>query len=148
MAGTSRNLPENNSACHFSAMNTIFPLGFPAPTIFYLVLYIATLLVHVVFMNYVLAGSAYIAFGVLKNRTAVSGLKEDKIANMLRDWLPFVLSAAITAGVAPLLFIQILYKQNVYTANLLLFHRWMSIVPALIVGFYLLYLAKSKKIIH
>jgi hypothetical protein len=67
-------------------------------------------------------------------------------ALILRDWMPFALGATITAGVAPLLFIQILYKQSFYTANLLLFHRWMSIVPVLILGFYLLYILKSRSI--
>jgi hypothetical protein len=126
-------------------MNTIFPFGFPYATIFYLVLYLLTLTIHVLFMNYVLAGSAYVAFQVIKNRRNLSKLEENQIVVLLKDWLPFVLSAAITAGVAPLLFIQILYKQNFYTANLLLFHRWMSMVPTLIIGFYLLYLSKSKK---
>jgi hypothetical protein len=64
---------------------------------------------------------------------------------VLRDWLPFALGAAITAGVAPLLFVQVLYKHSFYTANLLLLHRWMAIVPILMVGFYLLYLAKTDR---
>ena len=49
--------------------------------------------------------------------------KSDPLAAPLRDWLPFVLSAAITAGIAPLLFVQILYQRAFYTANLLLFNR-------------------------
>ena len=53
---------------------------------------------------------------------------------------------AITAGVAPLLFVQILYREGFYTANLLLGPRWMAIVPALIIGFYLLYLAKTDRV--
>jgi hypothetical protein len=53
-----------------------------------------------------------------------------------------MLSAAITAGVAPLLFVQILYPQQFYTANLLLSWRWMIVIPVLIVVFYLLYLLK------
>jgi hypothetical protein len=48
--------------------------------------------------------------------------------------------------VAPLLFIQVLYQRRFYTANLLLFHRWMFILPVLIVGFYLLYVLKSRRI--
>lgn len=54
-----------------------------------------------------------------------------------------MLSGAITAGVAPLLFVQILYKEGYYTANLLLFNRWMAILPVLIAGFYGLYLLES-----
>jgi hypothetical protein len=54
-----------------------------------------------------------------------------------------VLSAAITAGVAPLLFLQILFQREFYSANLLLFGRWMAVLPALTFGFYLLYLVKG-----
>jgi hypothetical protein len=61
----------------------------------------------------------------------------------VRDRLPFMLGCGITAGVAPLLFLQLLHQKRFYTANLLLGPRWMAVVPALIVGFYALYAAKS-----
>lgn len=138
-------------------MDRPFPFCYPAPTAFYLIAYMVTLLVHLVFMQYVLAGSAYLVFGRFLNRAisfrrkqkATSDATEeapDPIHETLRDWLPFATSAAITAGVAPLLFLQILYRKSFYTANLLLFHRWMAIVPVLIVGFYLLYLLKTDRI--
>jgi hypothetical protein len=60
--------------------------------------------------------------------------------------MPFALSGAITAGVAPLLFVQILYRQQFYTANLLLGWRWMVVIPVLVIAFYLLYVLKSKVI--
>lgn len=121
-------------------METLFPFGLPSGSASYLVLYVLTLMVHVVFMNYVLAGSAYVtATEMFRGRDA----REDPLALVLRDWMPFVLSAAITAGVAPLLFVQILYKKQFYTGNLLLLHRWLAVLPALIIGFYLLYLLKS-----
>lgn len=120
-------------------MQTPFPFGFPGPTAFYLAAYVLTLLAHVVFMNYVLAGTALLFVRSLRGSKGAP----DAIASLLRDWLPFALSAAITAGIAPLLFVQILYKKGFYTANLLLFHRWMAILPALIVGFYLLYALKT-----
>ncbi len=120
-------------------MDAPFPFGFPGPTAFYLATFVLTLVSHVVFMNYVLAGTGVLFVRLFREK------KEgpDVIAELLRDWLPFALSAAITAGIAPLLFIQILYKKAFYTANLLLFHRWMLILPALIVGFYLLYAQKT-----
>ena len=62
---------------------------------------------------------------------------------VVRDWLPAVLGLAITTGIAPLLFVQILYKRQFYTANLLLFNRFMLLLPALIVAYYMLYLVKS-----
>lgn len=120
-------------------MQSMFPFGFPAATAMYLSFYVLTLAVHAILMSYVLAGSGYVAVA-----TALGKRERDPAARMITDWLPFGLGTAITAGVAPLLFLQILYKESFYTANLLLFHRWMAIVPVLIVGFYLLYLAKTR----
>ncbi len=120
-------------------MDTLFPFGLPFPTAFYLTLYVATLVVHVVCMNYVLAGAAYLA--AVRWRRG-SG-DDNPAAGLLADWMPLMLSVAITAGIAPLLFLQILYRPQFYTANLLLFHRWMAILPVLIVGFYLLYLIRK-----
>ena len=124
-------------------MKTLFPFGFPAPTATYLALYTVTLVAHVLLMNYVLAGS-----GLLAARAVLGWVsrrhRPDHLAEVvLRDWLPFFLGAAITAGVAPLLFLQVLYKERFYTANLLLIHRWMALLPALIVAFYLLYVMKT-----
>jgi hypothetical protein len=107
---------------------------------------------HQAFMHYVLAGSLYVAWticfpGTSKSITSpvteLAPRSEQPLAAVLRDWMPFLLSAAITAGVAPLLFIQIVYQRQFYSANLLLFWRWMIVVPVLITAFYLLYLIKS-----
>jgi hypothetical protein len=92
----------------------------------YLALYVLTLAVHAALIGYVLAGAGYAA-----------------IAAAARDWLPFYLGAAITAGVAPLLFVQVLYQDRVYTAQLLMGPRWFAIIPALVIGFYALYLHKA-----
>lgn len=121
-------------------MDRVFPFGFPSATAWYLTLYVLTLVVHVVFMHYVLAGTAWMAVSSIMRQ------RESSMVRILRAWMPAALSAAITAGVAPLLFVQILYKHSFYSANLLLFNRWMSILPVLIVGFYLLYLAKSRRV--
>src|SRR5688572_12456208 len=123
----------------------MFPFDQPPATALYLSLYLLTLVLHVLSMNYVLAGQSYLAVvGVLE---VVRGplRSQEAPAAKLRDWSPFALGVTITAGVAPLLFVQILYKRPFYTANLLLFHRWMAILPVLIVAFYLLYLQKSKR---
>ncbi|MBI4514224.1 MAG: hypothetical protein HY699_00185 [Deltaproteobacteria bacterium] len=127
-------------------MDAPFPFGFPGATAFYLTFYVLTLVIHVLFMNYVLAGTAYLAVVTLFTGGAAAARERSTTALVLRDWMPFALSAAITAGVAPLLFVQILYQRQFYSANLLLFHRWMAMLPVLIVGFYLLYLLKSRRI--
>jgi len=137
-------------------MDRIFPFNLPAPTAWYAVLNVVTLLMHVLFMSYVLAGSIMLAVagvrGMLGQGSARAAGGTGKwggwgaVTTILKDWMPFALSAAITAGIAPLLFVQILYQQEFYTANLLSFHRWMAILPVLIVAFYLLYLLKAHRI--
>ncbi len=113
----------------------MWPFSGSAPTA-WLVLYLVTFALHVVLISYVLAGTAYALVQAFRR-------KEDPIADRARDLLPFMLGLGITAGVAPLLFLQLLYQRQFYTANLLLGPRWGAVVPALIVGFYALYLAKA-----
>jgi len=126
-------------------MDRIFPLGLPIATQTYLVLYVATLVAHLLLVSYVVAGSLWLAADRMFGGRSPGDRSCGLVSETLSDWLPFALGAAITAGVAPLLFVQVLYKQSFYTANLLLFHRWMLILPVLIVGFYLLYLGKTRR---
>ncbi len=113
----------------------MWPFTGSAPSV-WLALYLVTFALHVVLISYVVAGTAYALVQALRRR-------EDPIAERARDLLPFMLGLGITAGVAPLLFLQLLYQRQFYTANLLLGPRWGAVVPALIVGFYALYLAKA-----
>lgn len=104
----------------------------------WLVLYLATFALHAVLVSYVAVGAGYALVAALRRST-------DPLAARIRDWLPFSLGAGITAGVGPLLFLQLLYQRRFYTANLLMGPRWGAVVPALIVGFYALYLAKASE---
>jgi hypothetical protein len=133
-------------------MDTLFPFGFPWPTAMYLTLFIVTAAIYAVFMNYVLAGAivllvGYLAPGARRRMEEGPGSPPRSglglILKVIRDWLPAVLGVAITTGIAPLLFLQILYKRQFYTANLLLFNRFMLLLPALIVAYYMLYIVKS-----
>lgn len=129
-------------------MTTMFPFGFPGATAIYLSLYVLTLVVHVLFMNYVLAGSLLRWWWSRRVASrdgagAQASSAGTIVADVLEEWTPFAVSGAITAGVGPLLFVQLLYKTEFYSANLLLVHRWMAILPVLIVAFYLLYVARS-----
>jgi hypothetical protein len=127
-------------------MDHTFPFGFESHLAFYLVLYVLTLVLHVFLMAYVLAGSAWLSWASLFPGEGAVPRTQQPVARLLRDWMPFALSGAITAGVAPLLFVQILYRQQFYTSNLLLGWRWMVVIPVLVAAFYLLYVAKSPAI--
>jgi len=121
----------------------LFPFGLPGATAWYATLYVLTFALHQALMHYVLAGSLLVtATSLFPGRGAVPRHRRP-LPVALCDWMPFMLSATITAGVAPLLFVQILYPQQFYTANLLLSWRWMAVIPALVMVFYLLYLLKT-----
>ncbi len=105
----------------------------------YLLLLVLTFALHALLIGFVLGAAAWATVRALRGG-------DDPIAGVSRDWLPFGLGAAITAGVAPLLLVQVLYQHRMYTATLLLSHRFMAIVPVLIAGFYLLYLGKSERV--
>src|SRR5262245_23082266 len=92
---------------------------FTGPTALWLALNIATFALHAVFASYVVAGAAYAL------------VRRDELAARTRDRLPFMLGCAITAGVAPLLFLQLLHQRRFYTANLVMGPRWGAVVPAL-----------------
>ncbi len=114
----------------------MWPFTDDAPAL-WLALYLLTFALHAVFVSYVLAGTGYALVQSMRKL-------DDPVAERVRDRLPFMLGCGITAGVGPLLFLQLLYQRRFYTANLLMGPRWGAVVPALIVGFYALYLAKAK----
>lgn len=103
----------------------------------YLALTVVTFALHALAIGFVLFGTAYVALAAARGRA------DEPLAAATRSWLPFALGLGITAGVAPLLFVQLLYQPRFYTANLLLFVRWLAVVPALMLGFYALYLGKT-----
>ncbi len=105
----------------------------------YLLLLVVTFAMHALLIGFVLGAAAWATMRAVRGG-------DDVVAAAARDWLPFALGAAITAGVAPLLLVQVLYQHRMYTATLLLSHRFMAIVPALIAGFYLLYLGKTARV--
>jgi hypothetical protein len=112
-------------------------IGGPVESL-WLALYLVSFALHAVLVSCVAAGAGYALVAAVR-RSA------DPTAARTRDWLPFLLGAGITAGVGPLLFLQLLYQRRFYTANLLMGPRWGAVVPALIVGFYALYLAKASE---
>lgn len=121
-----------------------FPFDLPMTSLTYMLLYLVTFVTHHLSMHFVVAGCLTIVGASVWYRTDQDALLANPVIKVLRDWMPFGLSAAITFGVAPLLFVQILEPYNFYTANLLLGWRWMVVIPALIAAFYLLYVLKSK----
>ena len=103
-------------------------------------LFVGNWAVHFAFVAYVVTGSAVVVVAAARRGDGEPGPLE----TVFTDWLPVALSGAITAAVAPLLFVQTLHPEAFYSASILLFWRAVPLLPALVAGFYLLYVVKAK----
>ena len=122
-------------------MTPPFPIGWSGPAAFYLLAYLLTLTVHMLFVGYVGAGTLYLTQRFIRGGAA----ERDPLYATLRDWLPFILGLGITFGVAPLLFVQVLYREIFYTSRILLYGWSLGLIGLLFIGFYALYFIKSPK---
>jgi hypothetical protein len=66
------------------------------------------------------------------------------VSRQISSKLPFTIAFTVNMGVAPLLFIQVLYGQFIYTSSLLMAVYWISIVLIMLVAYYSAYLYDFK----
>lgn len=118
------------------------PLGIPAPAWVFEFLYVLTFFLHIIFMNFILGGMLIILWNEWVNSKKPHVLTANKIALKV---MPSALSFAITMGVAPLLFVQLLYGQFFYTSNIVMGFYWFSIFILVMIGFYLIYILISQR---
>jgi len=95
--------------------------------------------VHVVFMNFVLAAPLVMVWNLWSG-----GDERRRFAGWLAGALPVAFTFTITFGVAGLLFVQALCPDRFYTANILLGKIWLAVIPLLMAAFYGAYLARSR----
>ena len=107
-------------------------LGIPGPFWLFTLLHWLTFSLHLIAMN--------ILFGGLLVFVAV---RQSPLRRLLFDTetklLPTLLAATITLGVAPLLFVQLVYGEYFYSAAIVSAWNWFSIIPVLLVTYYMLY---------
>ena len=94
-----------------------------------------TTFLHFVAMN-IMLGASFIAF------TAPFWRGNDvmPLNAHIAKTLPYSIAFTINLGVAPLLFLQVLYGQFLYTSSILMAVYWLSIVGMLIVSYYAAYI--------
>ena len=119
------------------------PMPLPAPGWLLWFLLMITFLLHILAMNFVLGGS--IVSAVVRRR-AGAGDRPHHLA--LSRWLtkamPVAVAAAITLGVAPLLFVQVLYGRLFFASSVLMAWFWLSVVPLLILAYLTAYMLAFK----
>ena len=105
---------------------------------FYILL-LLTFVLHLLFMNAML-GSGIIA---LVNHIRRPG-SENTISPSLAKNLPFIIAFTVNLGVAPLLFLQVLYGHFFYVSSILMAVYWISVIALLIIAYYSAYIYKLK----
>ena len=113
------------------------PDTIPAPWGFFELLLILTFFAHLVFMNAML-GSAMIALV----REMRAQPPDPPPCQDIASKLPYTIALAVNFGVAPLLFLQVLYGQFIYTSSILMGAYWLSIIGLLILAYYSAYIYK------
>jgi len=115
------------------------PDAIPVPWGIFESLLIVTFFAHVLFVNAML-GSAFIAL-VREIRTPATAPPPcPDIANKL----PYTIAFAVNFGVAPLLFLQVLYGHFIYSSSILMGAYWLSVIALLILAYYSAYIYKMR----
>ncbi len=116
--------------------------GLPGPPWLFHFLLVFTFFLHLIFMNLTLGGTlmAFVAhFRGGGRETDASTV----LARRLMAVNTYAISLAITTGVAPLLFVQVLYQQFFYSGTILLGWIWFAMLVLLMIGYYAAYLHKA-----
>ncbi len=98
-------------------------------------LLLLTFPLHLLAMNAMLGG---LAIGIVQH--IKGGAVQRQLAHRIAIALPLVIAFVVNLGVAPLLFVQLLYGQFLYSSSILMGFFWILIVPILIIAYYSAYL--------
>lgn len=117
------------------------PIPLPAPTGLFTLLLVLTFLLHLLPMNFVLGGSVMMVLSYIRARRAApeAGRHHRRLIEMLARAFPVAIAFTITLGVAPLLFVQVLYAQLFFSSSILMAWPWLAVVGLLLVGYYAAY---------
>ena len=115
-------------------MNTIFSTFEP-----YLVLYLVTMLVHLALVSFPLGGSVLLCLFEIFRGEEIQPLR-----SLISRHLAISIGLAITAGVAPLLFLELVHPHAFYNAGTILGGWRPALLVPLIIAFYLAYLQKTE----
>ncbi len=113
------------------------PVPLAAPPLVFWLLLMLTFTLHVVLMNAVLGGSIV---GAAARWIGAEGRADHaRLARSIGRAMPVAIAAAVTFGVAALLFLQVLYGRAFFPSSVLMAWIWLAIVPLLIAAYYAAY---------
>jgi len=112
------------------------PIPLPAPPWLIHLLQLLTFVFHLLLMNLLVGGAVILTLSSYLGRTDA---RHRELARRAAGPLPSVVAFTITLGVAPLLFLQLVYGQLFYTTSALMAWSWLAIVLLLMLAYYGIY---------
>lgn len=118
-------------------MNPMVPAADAIPVSwgYFQALLMITFPIHLLFMNAMLGTTAVSLYACIKG-----GKTHTRLARDLAKILPFTVAFTINFGVAPLLFLQVIFGHLFYTSSVLMALYWLSVPFILIVAYYAIYI--------
>ncbi len=111
----------------------------PVPWGWFYALLMVTFLLHILVMNAMLGGGIIALISTFKG-----GEKNLLVSREFSYKWPYTIAFAVNMGVAPLLFVQVLYGQFIYSSSILMATWWLSIIVLLILAYYGAYIYDFK----
>ncbi|HES59797.1 MAG TPA: hypothetical protein ENO18_05130 [Caldithrix sp.] len=105
----------------------------PAPAWLFLVLDILFFTIHILLINVILGGSLITLVSRLKSK---NDTLETSLHGSITGKLPTTFALGVNMGVAPLLFLQVIYGHLFYASSVLLAVYWILIIPLIILAYY------------
>lgn len=115
------------------------PDAIPVPWGWFYVLLMLTFLLHILVMNAMLGGGIIALISTFRG-----GEKNTLLSREFSYKWPYTIAFAVNMGVAPLLFVQVLYGQFIYSSSILMAVWWFSIFTMLILAYYSAYIYDFK----
>jgi len=109
------------------------PIPLPAPVWLLQALLFITFVLHIIPMNMTLGGLVILGHGEM------SGRMSEPVRRWITSYLPITVAFTVTTGVAPLLFLQVLYGQLFFPAAVIIAWAWFAVIIALLLGYYGVY---------
>lgn len=113
------------------------PIPLPGPLWLLKGFLVLTFLLHLIPMNLILGGGILVAVSHFRGRRqAPTAAHHRRLAALGAKAFPVTVAFTITLGVAPLIFLQVLYGQLFFTSSVLMAWPWLAVVALLLVAYY------------
>lgn len=118
------------------------PIPLPGPLWILKPLILIGFYLHAIPMNVALVGGLIAGLFLLMGKSNPYAIR---LGNTLAVSLPFFVSFAITMGIVPLLFLQVVYGPFFYTSSVLIALPWFLVIIFLLFGYYGFYIYTYKR---